>query len=90
MSSDKDFVQLVDDRVHIWNPIRKLLLTPENVESIYKIPAHNYLTYRILDGDQSDNIKGVRGIGLKTLQKITIQKESLQYALRIILHSFTF
>ena len=69
MSSDKDFIQLVDDRVHIWNPIRKLLLTPENVSDLYKIPAHNYLTYRLLDGDPSDNIKGVKGIGIKTLQK---------------------
>lgn len=69
MSSDKDFVQLVNNRVHVWNPIRKLYLTPENVPDTYKIPAHNFLMYRIMDGDASDNIQGIKGIGMKTLQK---------------------
>jgi 5'-3' exonuclease len=35
----------------------------------YGISSHNLIWYRVLDGDKSDNISGVRGLGLKTIQK---------------------
>ena len=35
----------------------------------YGIPSKNILTYRILDGDKSDNIGGIKGAGLKTIIK---------------------
>ena len=35
----------------------------------YGISSHNLIWYRVLDGDKSDNIPGVRGLGLKTIQK---------------------
>ena len=35
----------------------------------YGIHSHNILTYRILDGDKSDNIGGIKGAGLKTVKK---------------------
>ena len=69
MSTDKDFIQLVDDRVKIWSPTKKKLYTKQEVFDEYGIPANNFLTYRILDGDKSDNIDGVRGAGLKSVIK---------------------
>ena len=69
MSSDKDFLQLVDDRISVWSPTKKKLYKPENVLEEYGIPSHNLLMYRIFDGDKSDNINGVFGYGLKTVQK---------------------
>ena len=69
MSTDKDFIQLVDDIVKIWSPTKKKLYTKEKVFEEYGVHSHNMLTYRILDGDKSDNIGGIRGAGLKTLQK---------------------
>tara|TARA_R110000822_G_scaffold304735_1_gene430047 strand:+ start:85 stop:1119 length:1035 start_codon:yes stop_codon:yes gene_type:complete len=69
MSSDKDFIQLVDDRIAVWSPTKKKLYFKDDVLVDYKVPAHNYLLYRTLTGDKSDNIPGVRGAGLKTLQK---------------------
>ena len=69
MSSDKDFLQLVDDRISVWAPTKKKLYKPENVLEEYGIPSHNLLMYRIFDGDKSDNINGVFGYGLKTVQK---------------------
>ena len=65
MSSDKDFLQLVDDRISVWSPTKKKLYKPEQVMEEYGIPSHNLLMYRIFDGDKSDNIDGVRGYGLK-------------------------
>ncbi len=69
MSTDKDFLQLVDDRVHVWNPTKRMSYNPTRVMEEYNMPSHNFTIYRALDGDKSDNIKGIPGIGLKTLQK---------------------
>ena len=69
MSTDKDFLQLVDDRVKVWSPTKKKLYNKQAILDEYGIPSRNILTYRILDGDKSDNIKGVPGAGLKSLIK---------------------
>tara|TARA_Y100000593_G_scaffold67593_1_gene124259 strand:+ start:271 stop:1338 length:1068 start_codon:yes stop_codon:yes gene_type:complete len=69
MSTDKDFLQLVDDRVKVWSPTKKKLYNKKAVFDEYGIHSKNILTYRILDGDKSDNIGGVKGAGLKSLKK---------------------
>ena len=69
MSTDKDFLQLVDDRVKVWSPTKKKLYTKQEVEDEYGIPSNNILTYRILDGDKSDNIGGIPGCGIKSIIK---------------------
>ena len=69
MSSDKDFIQLVDDRISVWSPTKKKLYFKNDVGVDYGVPAHNFLLYRVLTGDKSDCIPGIRGTGLKTLQK---------------------
>ena len=69
MSTDKDFLQLVSDRISVWSPTKKKLYNPELVKEEYGVTPNNLLMCRIFDGDQSDNIKGVLGIGTKTLVK---------------------
>ena len=69
MSSDKDFLQLVDERINVWSPTKKKLYTPKSVLDEYGVHPNNFLFYRTLDGDKSDNIPGVQGVGLKTLKK---------------------
>ena len=69
MSTDKDFLQLVSDRISVWSPTKKKLYNPEKVLEEYKVTSKNLLLSRIFEGDQSDNIKGVMGIGTKTLLK---------------------
>ena len=69
MSTDKDFLQLVNHRVSVWSPTKKKLYDPPKVLEDYGIPSHNFAVYRAIDGDKSDNIDGVRGWGLKTIQK---------------------
>ena len=69
MSTDKDFLQLVDDRAKVWSPTKKKLYTKNEVFEEYGVHSHNMLTYRILDGDKSDNIGGIKGAGLKTVKK---------------------
>ena len=69
MSTDKDFIQLVNDRISVWSPTKKKLYTPEVVLDEYDIPAHNFVMYRVIDGDKSDCIPGIKGWGKKTLMK---------------------
>ncbi len=78
VSSDKDFLQLVDDRISVWQPTKKKLINKDDVKELYGVPSHNLVYYRIFDGDKSDNIPGVRGIGPKTLVKLDfLQSDSL-------------
>ena len=79
MSTDKDFLQLVNDTTIVWSPTKKKIYNRKSVFEEYGIDAKNILVYRVLDGDKSDNIPGVYGCGIKTLIKrfpeITEQKE---------------
>jgi DNA polymerase-1 len=70
MSADQDFLQLVNERITVWSPIKKKFYTPDLVMKDYGVPAHNFLMYKVLMGDKSDNIEGVKGLGPKKLPKI--------------------
>jgi len=69
MSTDKDFLQLVDDKTIVWSPTKKKIYNKKTVKEEYGIESKNLLLYRILDGDTSDNIPGVYGCGIKTVIK---------------------
>ena len=69
-STDKDFLQLVGDDIKVWNPVRKKTYIPEIVVEDYEIHPNNFLLYRALTGDTSDNLPGIKGLGMKTLLKI--------------------
>ncbi len=70
MSSDKDFLQLVDDKIHVWSPTKKKLYTRDSVFDEYGVIPENLIWYRCFTGDTSDNISGVSGIGKATVKKI--------------------
>lgn len=86
MSSDKDFLQLVSDRVKVWSPSKKKLYGCGEIFDEYGISCENFLNYRILDGDTgNDNIKGVKGAGLQTIKKcFPIFSENKKYTLEEI------
>jgi len=69
MSTDRDFYQLIDDRVTVWSPTKKIEYTKEKIFLEFGIPSENFLTYRVMEGDKSDNIPGISGAGLKTIKK---------------------
>jgi len=68
-SSDRDFLQLVDDKISVWSPIKKIMYVPKTIEKEFGFLPKNYLIYRTITGDTGDNIPGIEGIGLKTLLK---------------------
>lgn len=69
MSTDKDFLQLVNDKTIVWSPTKKKIYNKKVVKEEFGIESKNLLLYRVLDGDSSDNIPGIYGCGIKTLVK---------------------
>ena len=69
MSSDKDFLQLVSNNIHVWSPTKKKLYYEDDVYSEYGIHPKNFSIFRALVGDNSDNIPGAPGLAAKTIIK---------------------
>ena len=67
ISSDKDFLQLVNPRIKVWAPTKKKMYDEALVMEDYGVKPQNLVFYRCLEGDKSDNIEGVRGVGPKTI-----------------------
>lgn len=69
LSNDRDFLQLVSDRVSVYLPTKKQMYTPDILLEETGIWCENFILYKSLLGDKSDNIKGMSGIGKKTIEK---------------------
>ena len=68
-STDRDFLQLVNNRITVWSPIKKKMYTPSVMQEEFGFSPKNYLLYRSFIGDKSDNIPGLKGVGPKSLLK---------------------
>ena len=67
LSSDKDFLQLVNERIKVYSPVKKVMYDEPLVKEEWGVIPQNLIWYRVIMGDTSDNIKGVNGIGAKTI-----------------------
>jgi 5'-3' exonuclease len=72
MSSDADLTQLISDSVIIYSPNPKIkgFITTKNHKEIIGYTHENVLLKKIITGDVSDNIKGIKGVGENTLMKL--------------------
>ena len=69
VSSDKDFLQLVTDKIIVYRPMEKEYYTPKVVEEKVGLLPSNFLLHKVLLGDKSDNIPGIKGLGAKGIFK---------------------
>lgn len=69
LSTDKDMYQLLNDRTVIYDLNKKAYVTQETVKQVFYIPPRNFALAKTICGDNSDNIKGVKGVGFKTVAK---------------------
>ncbi|HZQ95081.1 MAG TPA: DNA polymerase I [Candidatus Sulfotelmatobacter sp.] len=82
VSSDKDMMQLVNDKVHILNPPKdNLICDAAKVEEILGVPPERVIDVMALRGDSIDNIPGAPGIGDKGSVEIIKRFGSVESAL---------
>ena len=78
VSSDKDFCQLVNENVIMYDTMKETITNPASVIEKYGVTASQFIDYLAITGDTSDNIKGVTGIGPKGAQKLIQDFGSLE------------
>ena len=82
VSSDKDMMQLVNDKVHILNPPKdNLICDAAKVEEILGVPPERVIDVMALRGDSIDNIPGAPGIGDKGSVEIIKRFGTVEQAL---------
>lgn len=80
VSSDKDLLQLISDKVTMKMLKSKdyVMMTEETFFDIYGLTPDKMIDIKALQGDSSDNIPGVKGIGEKTALKLLQDYGSLE------------
>ncbi len=77
-SSDKDLMQLMDDRVNLYDPLKNKYLTTTDIEKKFNITDPKLIPdIQALIGDTIDNIPGVKGIGPKTASELILKYGNL-------------
>tara|TARA_R110000824_G_scaffold125314_3_gene284346 strand:- start:46 stop:1026 length:981 start_codon:yes stop_codon:yes gene_type:complete len=69
VSNDKDFMQLCDDETVLWRPTVNEVLNAGRIVETVGVHPRNMALARAMAGDASDNLPGIKGAGLKTIQK---------------------
>ena len=87
ISNDKDFIQLCDDKTVLVRPGKnEEVLNKINVLEQYNIHPRNFAWARAITGDKSDNLEGVKGLGLATVAKrFSFLSENQDYTLKDIM-----
>ncbi len=70
ISSDKDLMQLVDDRVQMYDPMKDRAIGAGEVFEKFGVTPDKVVDVQSLAGDSVDNVPGVPGIGIKTAAQL--------------------
>ncbi len=81
VSSDKDLMQLVTDKVTMYDTMKdRRIGIPEVIEK-FGVPPEKVVEVQALAGDSTDNVPGVPGIGIKTAAQLIIEYGDLEQLL---------
>ena len=85
VTGDKDFMQIVDDKIKLWNLRSSTsapeILGPKDVVKKFGVEPHQIIDMLALMGDSSDNVPGVPRVGQKTAAELLTQFGTLDKAL---------
>ena len=81
VSGDRDLTQLINDEVCVYIPSLKKYISPKNHIQELGYTHENVLIKKILCGDSSDNIKGIKGMGEKTFFNLFPDAKTKKYTL---------
>ena len=81
VSSDKDLMQLVTDKVVMYDTMKdRRIGIPEVIEK-FGVPPEKVVEVQALAGDSTDNVPGVPGIGIKTAAQLIVEYGDLEQLL---------
>jgi len=82
ISSDKDLMQLVSNKVRLYDPMKSKLIGEKEVIEKFGVKPSQVIDVQSLAGDSSDNVPGVPGIGIKTAAELINKYKSLENLLK--------
>src|SRR3569623_174935 len=81
VSSDKDLMQLVNDKITMYDTMKdRRIGIPEVIEK-FGVPPEKVVEVQALAGDSTDNVPGVPGIGIKTAAQLIVEYGDLEQLL---------
>ena len=78
VSSDKDLMQMVGERVSMRDPMKQTVIREEQVVEKFGVGPDKVIDVQALAGDSSDNVPGVPGIGVKTAAELIVAYGDLE------------
>jgi DNA polymerase-1 len=78
ITNDKDMMQLVTDRIIIFDPVKEVFVDPNAVSAKFGVSPLQVSDWLALVGDSADNVRGVQGIGPKTATKMLQDFQDLE------------
>jgi len=84
VSSDRDLYQLVDKNISIFNIFGRKEVTLQTLKEDFDVTPYEYMLSRIIEGDKSDNILGIEGIGPKRAQALAREYKTLDNLLEAL------
>lgn len=78
VSSDKDLMQLVNDRITLWDGVKDKSIGADEVVEKFGVGPDKVIEVQALAGDSTDNVPGVQGIGIKTAAELINQYGDLE------------
>jgi 5'-3' exonuclease len=84
VSSDRDLYQLIDENVSIFNIFGRKEVTLQTLQEDFEVTPSEYMLSRIIEGDKSDNILGIEGIGPKRAQALAREYKTLDNLLEAL------
>jgi DNA polymerase I len=82
ISSDKDLMQLVSDKIRLYDPMKSKVIGEKEVIEKFGVKPSQVIDVQSLAGDSSDNIPGVPGIGVKTAAELINKYKNLDTLLK--------
>ena len=82
ISSDKDLMQLVSDKIRLYDPMKSRVIGEKEVLEKFGVKPSQVVDVQSLAGDSSDNVPGVPGIGVKTAAELINKYKNLDTLLK--------
>ena len=78
VTADKDMLQLVDEQIKIYDPMKDRVLDVAYVRDKFGVGPERVTEFMALTGDASDNIPGIKGVGEKTAKELLSSFDSIE------------